>query len=79
MRDVFMLSLQFALTPDLLFCLEQDDKEYVYPGFIFCDIIHVFFIYFLLNFRLYDSLKLKFKIFRKIIQTKTILVVWNFP
>ena len=55
-------------------------KEYVYHGFIFCDIIHVFFIYLLLNFRLYDSLKLKSNNFRKkITKTKNCFGVWSFP
>ena len=61
-RDVFMLSLQFALTPDLLLCLEP--RAGSYKSMSIMDLSSVilstyFFIYLLLNFRLYDSLKLK--------------------
>ena len=57
-----MLSLQFALTPDRLFCLEQDDIKSMSIMDLSSVILSTYLFYlFLLNFRLYDSLRLIFR------------------
>ena len=56
-----MLSLQFALTPDRLFCLEQDDIKSMSIMDLSSVILSTYFYLFLLNFRLYDSLRLIFR------------------
>ena len=72
---VFMLSLQFALTPDRLFCLEQDDIKSMSIMDLSSVILSTYFLFIFIKLSLIRQFKINFQKKSK----PNFLAVWNFP